>query len=144
MHCWNIKTSALPIPSPASFEHLTFKLSGPKPLVIVLPSFSHSHLFYFLTQLSSVFSHIILLGDFNLHIDNSDCKAAVDFLDILNVSSFAQQVNFPTHTHGHILDLVCFIGLNVSHLSGITISDHLVITFNIDIPVPVLKKTHVK
>lgn len=54
------------------------------------------------------------------------------------IQKLKQHINFPTHTHGHTLDLVCSTGLTVHHLSStdLTISDHLAITMDVNIPIP--------
>ncbi len=49
---------------------------------------------------------IILLGDFNIHIDNTSNSTTSRFLDIIQTAGFVQFVNLPTHKAGHILDLV--------------------------------------
>nr|XP_049596629.1 uncharacterized protein LOC125980951 [Syngnathus scovelli] len=60
----------------------------------------------------------------------------MDFLDFLNCSGFTQHITFPTHKHGHTLDLVCSTGLHIHNISSsdLTISDHLAILFEIDTP----------
>ena len=143
----DIKTSTVSIPAARSFEHLTFKFSGPTPLVTAIiyrppkpnPSFL-SDFSDFLTQLSAISPSILLLGDFNIHID-TDCKSATEFLELLHCLNFTQHVNFPTHSRGHILDLVCSTGLTIHHLSSfnLNISDHLAITMDVDIPIPTAK-----
>ena len=119
IHRQDLNPRPLPIPAAPSFEHLVFKLPGPKPIIIAIiyrppkpnPSFL-SDFSDFFTQLSLISSSILLLGDFNIHIDFPDCKATTNFLDILNCFNLTQHVNFPTHSHGHILDLVCSIGIH--------------------------------
>ncbi|XP_073709407.1 uncharacterized protein [Misgurnus anguillicaudatus] len=66
----------------------------------------------------------------------------MDFLDIIHSFNFIQHVDFPTHTRGHILDLVCSTGLNIDTLSyaDLAISDHLAITFYINPPSPYFKQ----
>ncbi len=145
IHQLDLHPHALSIPAAPSFEHLVFKLSGPKPLIIAIiyrppklnPSF-RPDLSDFITTLLSISPSVLLLGDFNLHIDTPDCKAAMDFLDLLNCLSFTQHINFPTHNRGHILDLVCSTGLHIYNISStdLSISDHLAITFAVDIPAP--------
>uniref|UniRef100_UPI003AAD8E98 uncharacterized protein n=1 Tax=Centroberyx gerrardi TaxID=166262 RepID=UPI003AAD8E98 len=48
----------------------------------------------------------------------------------------------PAHRKGHTLDLVCTSGITISNLSStdLTISDHLAITLDIDIPTPLVKQ----
>ena len=48
----------------------------------------------------------IITGDFNLHIDNISDPRTQQFMSLLENSNLTQHVSFPTHQHGHILDLV--------------------------------------
>ncbi|XP_029957253.1 uncharacterized protein LOC115395750 [Salarias fasciatus] len=136
----DIKLTPISLTNTHSFEHTAFKLSGPSPLVTAViyrppkPNTSFlSELTDFLTQLSAISSSILLLGDFNFHIDNPNSKPAAEFLDLLTCFKY---VNFPTHNHGHILDLICSTGPTIHNLSShnLNISDHLAITFSIHIP----------
>uniref|UniRef100_UPI0035900AD0 uncharacterized protein n=1 Tax=Myxine glutinosa TaxID=7769 RepID=UPI0035900AD0 len=145
IHRQDIKTNLISISSAPSFEHLALKLSGhtqsvmavvyrpPKPHPSFLSDFS-----YFLTQLCSLSPSILLLGDFNIHMDSTDSTITTDFTDLLTCFNLTQHVDFPTHIRGHILDLVCSTGLNLHHLYGsdLTLSDHLAITLTINIPAP--------
>ncbi|KAF0047695.1 hypothetical protein F2P81_001328 [Scophthalmus maximus] len=92
-------------------------------------------------KLCAISPSVLILGDFNFHIDNINCKSATEFLELLNCFNFSQHVNFPIHTHGHILDLVCSTGLTVNHLSSLNlhISDDLAIITDINIPIPIPK-----
>jgi len=45
----------------------------------------------------------VIIGDFNLHIENPSDHLTSQFLSIL---SSTQHVDFPTHKKSHILDLV--------------------------------------
>ena len=47
----------------------------------------------------------VITGDFNLHIDVSSQRTN-QFLDILSSFDLQQHVKFPTHIHGHSLDLL--------------------------------------
>ncbi|KAK0154922.1 hypothetical protein N1851_002758 [Merluccius polli] len=143
----NIKTTTISIPPAPSFEHLAFKLSGPSPLVTAIiyrPPRPHpaSFLTDFLTKLSAISPSVLLLGDFNLHIDNTDSTPAIEFLNLLQCLNFTQHINFPTHSRGHILDLVCSTNLHIQHLSShnLHISDHLAIILDLDIPIPTPKQ----
>ncbi|MGH0168096.1 UNVERIFIED_CONTAM: hypothetical protein FKN15_053929 [Acipenser sinensis] len=55
---------------------------------------------------------------------------------ILDCLGLSQSVNVPTHTRGHILDLLITRGLDISNLSISDISDHFLITPNINLPAP--------
>ena len=76
--------------------------------------------------------NLYILGDFNLHLDNSN-GIPNKFNDIL--TCFDQHVNFPTHVHGHWLDLLITNRISNSIKSvflALGISDHLVILSEID------------
>ena len=95
IHRHKIKTTLIPIQAPPSFESLCFKLSGPKPLVIAViyrppkpnpnPTFT-SDLSEFLTQISAISPSILLLGDFNIHMDSTTSTMASDYSISLNIS----------------------------------------------------------
>ncbi|KAG7510370.1 hypothetical protein JOB18_020105 [Solea senegalensis] len=144
VHRKDIKTSTISIHAAQSFEHITFKLSGPTPLVTAIiyrpPKPNPSFVFDFsdfLTQLSAISPSVLLLGDFNIHI-NTNCKSDTEFLEVLPCFNLTQHVNFSTHSCGHILDLVCSAGLTIPHLSSLNlnISDHLAIIMDINLPIP--------
>ena len=67
----------------------------------------HQDFSQLLERLVSSSGKLLLLGDFNLHVDQPvfDCQAA-KFLDLLNMHSLTQHVTVPTHRSGHTLDLV--------------------------------------
>src|SRR4029434_922505 len=62
--------------------------------------------------------------------------------DIFYFFNIIQHVDFPTQKKGHTLDLVCTAGITISNLTSIdlTISDHLAITLDIDIPTPYVRQ----
>ncbi|XP_029929809.1 LOW QUALITY PROTEIN: uncharacterized protein LOC115374818 [Myripristis murdjan] len=149
----DVKTTAISIPDVPSFEQTAFKLSGPTPLVTAViyrppkpnPSFL-SDFSDFLTQLCAISfcsPSVLLLGDFNFHVNDPNCKPATEFLDLLHCLNFTQHIDFPTHTRGHTLDLVCSSGLTLNRLSSLNlnISDHLAIIMDIDTPIPTPKNT---
>ena len=50
---------------------------------------------------------LLLVGDFNIHVDDtSNKKHALSFVETLASASFEQHVNVPTHKAGHTLDLI--------------------------------------
>ena len=64
-----------------------------------------------LTHLATLSPNVILLGDFNIHMDNINLPLTRDFASCLDSFGFQQHIDFPTHSKGHILDLVSFSGL---------------------------------
>ena len=49
---------------------------------------------------------LVVVGDFNIHVDVPNNSDSTKFLDILESFSLQQHVVGPTHIHGHTLDLV--------------------------------------
>lgn len=67
----------------------------------------------FLDEFSSILerlitssSLLIIVGDFNFHLDDECDRAAARFQDLLEVFNLVQHVQGSTHTSGHTLDLV--------------------------------------
>ena len=58
-----------------------------------------------LGHMSCISHHILIAGDFNIHIDNSFMDSATNFIQILDQYNL-QHVSGATHTKGHTLDLV--------------------------------------
>ncbi len=78
-------------------------------------------------------NELVILGDFNLHVDcdtNVDAKKFIDLLDDLDMH---QHINEPTHKDGHILDLLITRKCDVDFVRDISvdcqISDHNAILF---------------
>ena len=51
-------------------------------------------------------NNLILLGDFNYHVNDPHDLFAKDFLSVLDSYGFKQYVDFPTHVSGNTLDLI--------------------------------------
>lgn len=69
--------------------------------------------------------NVIMLGDFNIHIDAGNNINTIDFLSCLDSFGMQQFANFPTHTKGHTLDLICCSGIIPNKC---TVSDLLTIS----------------
>ena len=85
---------------------------------------------------------LLLVGDFNIHVDNPDDNLASFFIDTLSSFGLQQHVNKSTHKKSHILDLVITRGNeNIDKLCVIDpdISDHYLVTFNLDVKLPKLE-----
>ena len=76
---------------------------------------------------------VILLGDFNIHIDNPSSIFTNDFTSLLDCLGITQHVNLPTHNKGHILDLICCTNITPTNLyiTDLPISDHKAVHFDI-------------
>ena len=86
-------------------------------VVLYRPPYSEDHpvtIATFLAEFSAFMETIILVpepliivGDFNIHVDCSDgCNDASNFLDLLQSFGLTQHVTGPTHEDGHTLDLI--------------------------------------
>ena len=78
--------------------------------------------------------NFIIVGDFNIHVDNLENPEAVQFVNLLNDCNCIQHVNQPTHMAGHILDLIitksyCELLDPKDILIGSFISDHAAVHF---------------
>ncbi len=49
---------------------------------------------------------MIIVDDFNVHVDDDACNADSEFFNIMESFNFIQHVSGPTHSKGHTLDLV--------------------------------------
>ena len=59
-----------------------------------------------LANISGPFSNMIVLGDFNVHINDENDNEAGIFVDTITACGFNQHVTFPIHWVSNILDLV--------------------------------------
>ncbi|KAM3608095.1 uncharacterized protein V6R79_019006 [Siganus canaliculatus] len=81
--------------------------------------------------------------DFNIHVDLPTYPLTPDFLMLLDCFHIAQHVHFPTHKHGHTLDLVCSSSLPITAPRPLPfpLSDHHCILFSIPLPSPHNRQT---
>ena len=79
--------------------------------------------------------NLLILGDFNIHVDNRRNSASRQFRDLIEDAGLKQHVRSPTHTGGHTLDLVLTYS-NESFLSNLIVrrfylGDHKPVEFNL-------------
>ncbi len=76
--------------------------------------------------------HILILGDFNFHVDMQSDLLASEFLNLLNIMNFIQHVSQPTHSRGRTLDLAISQGLSakVNSVVDVGFSDFLCVFFH--------------
>uniref|UniRef100_A0A8C6L1N7 Reverse transcriptase domain-containing protein n=1 Tax=Nothobranchius furzeri TaxID=105023 RepID=A0A8C6L1N7_NOTFU len=128
---------------------------GPPPLLLVAliyrpPKFDVDFLKDF-SDLLSVnmlkYDHVLILGDFNIHVCCPDKPFAKDFLHLLGSLNLSQWVLGPTHVQGHTLDLVMSIGLSVAGVEILSpvFSDHSPILCDFNLPcMPAVASSHVR
>ena len=85
-------------------------------------------------------SKLLIVGDFNFHVDDKGNKSASDFLELLEIFNLTQHVSVPTHRAGHTLDLLITrddenILDNVCAHDPM-ISDHFVVSCNLRLNKP--------
>jgi hypothetical protein len=70
----------------------------------------------------------MILGDFNIHIDNVSDPQSIRFLDLLDTMGLVNHVTIPTHVQGHTLDLIITRKSDDLHVHDVIstyyISDH--------------------
>lgn len=86
------------------------------------------------THLSVLSPNIIIVGNFNIHVDGVNNLPSRDLTSCLDSFGF-QRYNFSTHSKGHILVLVCYSGVIPAHCKAnlFSSSDHKLISFDINI-----------
>lgn len=71
------------------------------------------------------YDRILIIGDFHIHICCPSKPLVKDFLNVVDLFNLVQFVSGSTQEHGHMLDLVLFVGLSVQNLvvCDVTFSD---------------------
>ena len=86
--------------------------------------------------LSSLSSSFVICGDFNFHVDTRSPTVS-EFKSVMDSCCLSQYIDFPTHLHGHTLDLFMapseFSAISNVKGSGF-ISDHKIIYCVVDFP----------
>ncbi|KAI4800683.1 hypothetical protein KUCAC02_009526 [Chaenocephalus aceratus] len=94
-----------------------------------------------LTELLSIvcidFDRLVIVGDFNIHVDNPQDRGAKELFCVLDSYGLTQHVTEPTHNKGHTLDLIISKGLNISKVvvTDVALSDHSCVFFESSISV---------
>ncbi len=80
---------------------------------------------------------VLIVGDFNIHIDNEKDALGSAFLDIVNSIGVRQRVSGPTHCRNHTLDLILSHGIDVNGVEVLQqsddISDHYLVLYKLHI-----------
>ncbi len=117
-----------------SFEYLDAKVTTPyraiRTVVLYRPPSSATSGFLkdfssLLADLGDVVGPLMIVGDFNVHIDDRNSPVTNSFVQLLDEHGLTQHVSTPTHKNGHILDL--FITKNhMDTAPEISETDHLI------------------
>ena len=91
-----------------------------------------------LEEIQSCNLQLIIMGNFNLHVNNKEDNDVQQFLDMLQASGLHQLVEFMAHKHGNILDFVIIESasdVKISNLKrGPFISNHCVVFSEVNLP----------
>ena len=92
----------------------------------------------FMGELQLSNKNIVILGDFNLHVNDKSDTDAQQFIDMVEASGMKKLINFPTHKQGNTLDLIITeLAAEVQSKNVYCspfISDHCIITCTCNIP----------
>jgi hypothetical protein len=95
----------------------------------------------YLESLSIASGRVIIVGDFNFHLESCTENSSLMFTDLTTSVGLKQHVSSPTHTSGHLLDLVLSRPSdNVVHSTKVSslISDHHAIHCSLNVSRPPL------
>ncbi len=79
----------------------------------------------FISELVLAADKVLVVGDFNIHVDNEKDALGSAFLDILNSIGVRQHVSGPTHCQNHTLDLILSHGIDVNAVEVLQQSDDI-------------------
>ena len=68
--------------------------------------FSEEMLSIFENSIETISNKILLMGDFNIHMDRPDNPNTIIFNDFLDSLNLRNNISFQTHISGHTLDLI--------------------------------------
>ena len=136
IQCGNIPTSVIAVYRPPYSEQNRSSI----------PSFC-DEFSDFISEAIAEHSNLILLGDFNIHINNDNDKNAMLFTERTETLGLTQHVNGATQKSGNTLDLIFTEGTSVFNVIKCQnleyISDHCVIACELDIKKEPVKRTKI-
>ncbi len=65
----------------------------------------------------------LIVGDFNIHVDNTNDALGLSFTDLINSFGVKQNVTGPTHRFNHTLDLIISHGIDLTDIDIVPQSD---------------------
>ena len=91
--------------------------------------------------------NLLIVGDFNVHVDDPSCDDAAALLDSLAALGLAQHVSGATHSRGHTLDLIISRSddnlVDSVKMDDLGVSDHLAVTCNLCLQRPHAVRKHI-
>ncbi len=77
----------------------------------------------FLSDLLVNVDKALIVGDFNIHVDNPNDALGLAFTDLINSFGVKQNVTGPTHRYNHTLDLIISHGIDLTDIDIVPQSD---------------------
>ncbi len=77
----------------------------------------------FLSDLLVNVDKALIVGDFNIHVDNTNDVLGLAFTDLINSFGVKQNVTGPTHRFNHTLDLIISHGIHLTDIDIVPQSD---------------------
>ncbi len=77
----------------------------------------------FLSDLLVNVDKALIVGDFNIHVDNTNYALGLAFTDLINSFVVKQNVTGPTHHFNHTLDLIISHGIDLTDIDIVPQSD---------------------
>ncbi len=65
----------------------------------------------------------LIVGDFNINVDNTNDALGLVFTDLINSFGVKQNVTGPTHCFKHTLDLIILHGIDLTDIDIVAQSD---------------------
>ncbi len=65
----------------------------------------------------------LIVGDFNIHVDNPNDALGLAFIDLINSFGVKQNITGPTHRYNHTLDLIISHGIDLTDIDIVPQSD---------------------
>ena len=109
-----VRHGVVPTKTCTTFENFLIKISLNKEsfyfLNIYRPPSSSTPTFFkqfqsLLEDIHRTTENLVIIGNFNFHLETT-CSNSKTFHSLIDSFDLIQKVNFPTHIHGHTLDLV--------------------------------------
>ena len=145
----NLSATVQTIPKPKTFECMQINFSVDNRTVKMIaiyrpPTSSKSE---FVEEFSDLCEkenisggEVVMLGDFNIHVDESSSAVTRSFNTCLEMCSLKQHVELETHKHGHTLDLLITrpgqLLISNTRLSHTVNSDHAMVICDTNLTKP--------
>ncbi len=91
----------------------------------------------FLSDLLVNVDKALIVGDFNIHVDDTNDVLGLAFTDLINSFVVKQNVTGPTHRFNHTLDLIISHGIDINDIDIVPqsddVTDHFLLSFTLHI-----------